>query len=451
MTALRDASSRVVLPNAVSPNTQAFNNWIMQIAKVPITQIQAVWANWAVSGVETPTGGVMTYTAAVEFPIGGTITRLTWNGGATSIAVPDGQEGVTDLVTLPTTIPAMSGTPNLTFNAAAKTITRDSGSWIADGFAVGHTVAGEGTVSNNAAFGPITGLTATVMTVTTGVVNEGPVAGAAVGGLYRLRNWQQNTVGACYQSNSLWPNASVAGYGDTGQQSSTDYTMSAALGVSANTNMWPARIMTMTATDNSVCLVEDSRGTGAGEDPSSAEYNRGQCARPLSPRHAMFRLGQAGIRAENIVASHTRQLRLAALSQPKKVAIVLGINDIGGSRTAVAIEADIVTIASYFPTAAVYIGTIAPYTTSTDSWATTANQTVQATEAVRVAVNTWIRALTTATIANFAGVLEIADAQESARNSGKWKANGSTGQLAYTVDGLHASETGDKAVSITIP
>lgn len=76
----------------------------------------------------------------------------------------------------------MSGAPNLTFDGTGHTITRSSGSWITDGFALNDVVTISGTVSNNITTGVITVLTATVMTFGSGLTTEGPVSGAAVVG-----------------------------------------------------------------------------------------------------------------------------------------------------------------------------------------------------------------------------------------------------------------------------
>lgn len=74
------------------------------------------------------------------------------------------------------------------------------------------------------------------------------------------------------------------------------------------------------------------------------------------------------------------------------------------------------------------VNTIPPRTTSTDSWATTGNQTVLATEATRLAVNVAIRA----GIAGAWMYYDYADVLETARDSGKWKSP------SYTSDGIHA-------------
>ena len=61
--------------------------------------------------------------------------------------------------------------PTLTFDATGDTITRNRGSWLADGFRVGDSVTISGTVSNNVTK-TITALSATVMTFASGLVNE---------------------------------------------------------------------------------------------------------------------------------------------------------------------------------------------------------------------------------------------------------------------------------------
>jgi hypothetical protein len=79
----------------------------------------------------------------------------------------------------------MTGSPTLTFaevGATGDTITRSSGSFIADGFAAGDTITVAGSAGNN-----VTGVVATVAALvltldTTDLVAEGPVAGCSVVG-----------------------------------------------------------------------------------------------------------------------------------------------------------------------------------------------------------------------------------------------------------------------------
>ncbi len=79
----------------------------------------------------------------------------------------------------------MTGSATLTFaevGATGDTITRSTGSWITDGFAVGDIITVAGSVSNNVT-GPIASLSATVITLdTTDLVAEATVAGCSVVG-----------------------------------------------------------------------------------------------------------------------------------------------------------------------------------------------------------------------------------------------------------------------------
>jgi hypothetical protein len=105
--------------------------------------------------------------------------------------------------------------------------------------------------------------------------------------------------------------------------------------------------------------------------------------------------------------------------------------------------------------------TITPQTSSTDSWTTTGNQTAASWNAVRIAFNDWLRdgapidattaaPLSTGSTTNairagsgahpLFAVIETADAVETARNSGIWKAS-------WTGDGVHPNATGHAALA----
>lgn len=65
----------------------------------------------------------------------------------------------------------------ITFAASGHTITRSAGSFVTDGFAIGDLVTVAGTTSNNGLIGVLTGVSATILTFGSGVVNEGPLTG----------------------------------------------------------------------------------------------------------------------------------------------------------------------------------------------------------------------------------------------------------------------------------
>lgn len=70
----------------------------------------------------------------------------------------------------------MSSSGAITFASAGHTITRTTGSFVTDGFAIGQMVTVGGSTSNNGAVGVLTGVSALVLTFGSGVVSEGPDA-----------------------------------------------------------------------------------------------------------------------------------------------------------------------------------------------------------------------------------------------------------------------------------
>lgn len=89
----------------------------------------------------------------------------------------------------------------------------------------------------------------------------------------------------------------------------------------------------------------------------------------------------------------------------------------------------------------VYHTTMTPKTTSTDSWATAANQTVTAeydTAGKRGQFNAWL--LTQVDAGNLDGVIDVNAAVADPANPDKWLTNGTANYL--TADGLHPSTSG---------
>lgn len=95
-----------------------------------------------------------------------------------------------------------------------------------------------------------------------------------------------------------------------------------------------------------------------------------------------------------------------------------------------------------------WLATVLPISTSTDSWATTGNQTSTNHEAARLAFNAWVRDEESRLADGIAGFFELADVCESTRDSGKWAVVGGTNALgtsiasALTGDGVHPSAYG---------
>jgi len=166
-----------------------------------------------------------------------------------------------------------------------------------------------------------------------------------------------------------------------------------------------------------------------------------------------YNFSNSGEQIANLIVHHNS--RFALIPSCKYVLGMAGTNDIVGYTTA-QIEANFTTMVTDFRQrgSLSYFGTIIPETNSTDNWATLANQSVRATEAIRVAVNNWMRdgspldpttklpvavgtvgaircayysstgvlvnAASGPSLHPAAAIFDLADSVETARNSGLW-------------------------------
>lgn len=194
-------------------------------------------------------------------------------------------------------------------------------------------------------------------------------------------------------------------------------------------------------------LVTDSIGIGTGDTPST--YGSGDVAldfgflmRALNRQYGYVWHAKYNDTAFNMldtIGYRARQLEFAT-----HTICTLGVNDLQASRTIAQVANAVIGHARHAATRKnpFFVTTIAPRVTSTDLYATVSGQTSDASDSVRVAYNTWLRAgapvdpTTRAYVAvgtsgalligdighPFTGYREVADALESARNSGKFKA-----------------------------
>lgn len=262
----------------------------------------------------------------------------------------------------------------------------------------------------------------------------------------------------------------------------TDKTLSGTITNAAGACYAPIGVFAQSAVPHrpaSVALVGDSRSFGVGED-SGDTTDYGYQPRTLgcvfggTPIVGLVRGERPGSTAALFVVPSGTQgayYRMAALGAAKYVWCLFGINDLngGGAGSAPTVKANLTKVwfKGYRRNQTVYQDTLLPWTTSTDAWSTTGNQTVTVWEADRTAVNDWIRAgapldptaFTPVAIgtsgALLAGVsghplkgyFEAADLGETARNSGFWKSAGSGAGGAYTTDGIHPATFGATAVA----
>lgn len=108
-----------------------------------------------------------------------------------------------------------------------------------------------------------------------------------------------------------------------------------------------------------------------------------------------------------------------------------GVNDLTESASLQNLRDWEAAIAAKLPGKRRFRTTVTPISTSTDSFATTANQTTHASNSVRVGFNALVRA------GLFGTPLEIADAWEHGRDSGLWRAPSGGLPAAITPDGKH--------------
>lgn len=215
----------------------------------------------------------------------------------------------------------------------------------------------------------------------------------------------------------------------------TDLTMAGTITNTFFTTHYPPLAIIGNTSRPSFALFGDSKCEGALDTYSDAYLLLGELERAAGKSFGFTNCGLGGERMSD-VAGGTATKRVALAQYASHVLSQYGINDITNSRTAGQVLTDLATFRALFPGKPFYQGTVAPVTTSSDSWATTGNQTTHANNAARVTLNQSIRNHNTGALD---GHMEIADAVESGRDSGIWKA-------AYTTDGTHETQTAYIAV-----
>lgn len=176
--------------------------------------------------------------------------------------------------------------------------------------------------------------------------------------------------------------------------------------------------------------IGDSIMQGHGDTPDYVGYlNRGFYSQGLP----LFSVAVSGERAQDFVTPKYRALRAAMLNGVTDVVIGLGVNDFASARTVSQIQTDLSAIYAWAANNGmrVHALTVTPMTTSTDSWATTGNQTSTITPANLAALNGWMRSLPP----NVYGVIDVASQVSTNQDSGIWKAP------SFTADGTHPTAT----------
>lgn len=184
----------------------------------------------------------------------------------------------------------------------------------------------------------------------------------------------------------------------------------------------------------SVMIFGDSIAAGVSDTATYYSGDMGAIARSIGPSFGYFNGGGNGEAVTDLLAHHTQKLVIAGYCSHA----IFGYptNDIAVGHSDTTIKADLTSGYALVSPKPTFQCTIPPRTTSTDSWATTANQTVAATESVRLALNS---VMTGGTFGPGGGIFDIAAAVEAA--GGKWVAG-------KTTDGIHPDTAGYSDIKI---
>ncbi|CAO3459749.1 hypothetical protein [Azospirillum argentinense] len=196
-----------------------------------------------------------------------------------------------------------------------------------------------------------------------------------------------------------------------------------------------------------VAILGSSSAYGQGDTAEAAGgYQFGYLARALARDGLPFlRGGLQGDTVANFVANWTTRRRVMLESGVTHAVLQAGSNDVAGG-------ADLATMRARMTAAFDQVAglglkivpvTITPLTDSANGWATAAGQTPRAGEAVRLAVNDWLRARPHGAIVD---VWDTAAALQAPSNPSLWRTDGG----AWTADGTHANPTAHRAAAAAI-
>ena len=214
----------------------------------------------------------------------------------------------------------------------------------------------------------------------------------------------------------------------------------------------PLMVTGQTTSGASVALIGDSIIYGYQDSDSAWGYLRGWAASAMEDAQTPhFRAAVSGAEALQFLAANA-PLRLAQLGRATAAICDLGVNDITIQAGSTAnVQSYLIQLWTALDCLGVQVWqtTICPSTTSSDSWATKANQTVNSTfNTTRQAINTWLRGGATYTINGqsvsvgnplhpLTGVIDISPYVEDPTDSSRWLTNGSANY--WTLDGIHPS------------
>lgn len=247
------------------------------------------------------------------------------------------------------------------------------------------------------------------------------------GAEFWVRTWQTGTAGILFTSSPYNPAIAEASVFP-----GTNQTMSGTVVPTASQIFGPCAIIGRT-NNKAAFIIGDSRQAGAFDTGLSAIGGWGEMNNGLNAYGYCVNAQPGATTANYLGASGTIQALYADLAQyATDVVSCFGINDLN-SISAAALQTNQGLIRALSPTLKFHATTLNPNTspTSSDNWATLANQIPAASNAQRVVYNTAVRL----NGLGFDPGFDCAAVGESSLNSGKWQVDGTA--FKYTGDGLH--------------
>jgi lysophospholipase L1-like esterase len=212
----------------------------------------------------------------------------------------------------------------------------------------------------------------------------------------------------------------------------------------------PSAILGYTrATDTAnVMVIGSSSGWGQGDTAEAGYYDYGYISRALSNEYGYIKFTRASTAMSQYLtgAGYARMLAWMNIVKPTHIIHQLGSNDLTSGASLATMQSRLAEMWDILGStgARVIQATYTPVTTSSDSWATLAGQTLANSNLVRIATNEWIRSVPSSAIT---GYLETCSVVESSPNSGLWQVNGTAN--AYTADGTHVTQLGHRETAAT--
>lgn len=215
----------------------------------------------------------------------------------------------------------------------------------------------------------------------------------------------------------------------------------------STTQMGPAMILGDVGVANarSAVVFGDSIVLGAGDVTStSSKGSSGYVGRGLDPTMAWTAIANGGVQAAEMASLTGVLTPLLALAKFTDGIVEFGVNDLALGKTPAQLVTSLGQLHTLLagPGRTLYQTTLTPRTSSTDSWATSVNQTprVDGNWSQASAVNDTIRA----GLAGVNKVIEVADVAMTARNSNLWVA-----PPVPSTDGVHPNTA--RAITLAVP